>query len=676
MKKILAGIILVLALALPANAAGSSNVTLLYGWNGTNFVPLLTDGNGTLMTTMNTTDSVGLNPNLNNTYDLGTTALLWANLYARSVRGGSGPLSLFAGESERVTLLANGNVGVRSASPSSALEINGTLRNNESAYFAVTAGNSGFGTASPAAKLEVSGTNIINNISLNVNNTLYVNASGNVGIGTTGPGAKLDVYGTIRTTIVDSSYYADMTYLGTTYNLGASEVADNIDFKIAGGGASTTGGNMRIWTQAGGASPAERMRITKDGNVGIGTTAPNVRLGEKLDIATSANYGGAMLSTWSTTAAHGSVLDLARSKSATMGTHSALASGDTVGFLSFRGSDGSTFQDVAFIQGDVDGTVATSQVPGRMMFWTTSAAGTATERMRIDKSGNVGIGTTGPATLLDVRGSNSTGYISTFYNSYNGAGGKAVRIVNRENSANGVVLSLESGDIATADALVTVLGSGNVGIGTTGPNYKLDVKGDINASSYRSNGTDYAEWMRVGENESISAISAGDIVAVVGGKITKPENLCNSGISSNEIPAQGQPEVAGVDGSYRKTMPSLSKISAGTGLNAGQCQQGNGNLGTGTAALYMVVTDSAGVVGNEGCEAGKCMTVAFIGQVRTKVSGHVSEGDYILVNESSIGYAKPKDRVSFDEFKSRVVGIALESKNNEGISRISVAVGV
>src|SRR3989344_3642264 len=133
MKKILAGIILVLALALPANAAGSSNVTLLYGWNGTNFVPLLTDGNGTLMTTMNTTDSVGLNPNLNNTYDLGTTALLWANLYARSIRGGSGALSLFAGENERLTLTAGGNVGIGTTIPRSLLQadgnasINGTL---------------------------------------------------------------------------------------------------------------------------------------------------------------------------------------------------------------------------------------------------------------------------------------------------------------------------------------------------------------------------------------------------------------------------------------------------------------------------------------------------------------------------------------------------------------------
>jgi hypothetical protein len=41
---------------------------------------------------------------------------------------------------------------------------------------------------------------------------------------------------------------------------------------------------------------------------------------------------------------------------------------------------------------EVDGTVSTGVVPGRLIFLTTSASGTSTERMRIDSAGVVTIG--------------------------------------------------------------------------------------------------------------------------------------------------------------------------------------------------------------------------------------------------------------------------------------------
>ena len=70
------------------------------------------------------------------------------------------------------------------------------------------------------------------------------------------------------------------------------------------------------------------------------------------------------------------------------------------------------------------------------------------------------------------------------------------------------------------------------------------------------------------------------------------------------------------------------------------------------------------------------MSVAFTGQVRTKVSGKVGDGDYILADGTSVGHAKSKDEVTFDEFKKKVVGVALEGKDSDDVSRVLVAVGV
>jgi hypothetical protein len=70
-----------------------------------------------------------------------------------------------------------------------------------------------------------------------------------------------------------TGYYSDFAYNGTTYNLGSGETTDNIDFKIAGGGAFTSGGNFRWFTQTGGATPIQALKITPSGNLEIGTSS-------------------------------------------------------------------------------------------------------------------------------------------------------------------------------------------------------------------------------------------------------------------------------------------------------------------------------------------------------------------------------------------------------------------
>jgi len=105
---------------------------------------------------------------------------------------------------------------------------------------------------------------------------MRITSGGQVGIGFSAISYKLQVAGEITTHAgANTSYYAYMNYLGTTYNFGSGENTDNVDFKIAGGTTWTTGGNFRFWTQTGASSPVERMRITPSGNVLIGTTTDN-----------------------------------------------------------------------------------------------------------------------------------------------------------------------------------------------------------------------------------------------------------------------------------------------------------------------------------------------------------------------------------------------------------------
>lgn len=72
-----------------------------------------------------------------------------------------------------------------------------------------------------------------------------------------------------------------------------------------------------------------------------------------------------------------------------------VSSGDQLGNVLFQGYDGSAYRSAASIEAQVDGTPGANDMPGRLTFKTTPDGSTAaTERMRIDSSGNVGIGGT------------------------------------------------------------------------------------------------------------------------------------------------------------------------------------------------------------------------------------------------------------------------------------------
>jgi hypothetical protein len=139
--------------------------------------------------------------------------------------------------------------------------------------------------------------------------------------------------------------------------------------------------------------------------VGIGTTAPIY----DFEVASTATRSQITRFSADTV---GTQFDLAKSRGASVGTNTIVQSGDILGVLRFAGANGTGFSEAASIAGLCDGTPgATNDMPGRIAFYTTAdGAGTATERMRINNSGEVLIdATTSLAAPYRLQVGNGTG---------------------------------------------------------------------------------------------------------------------------------------------------------------------------------------------------------------------------------------------------------------------------
>ena len=233
---------------------------------------------------------------------------------------------------------------------------------------------------------------------------------GNVGIGTNSPSVELEIYSTSG----DLQFSDDVKQSGgDAFNI----FANGANLEISSGSSSR---NLYL---AGGDGSTNHMIIHNSGNIGIGNTTPANKLivvGD-VNITTNLSVGGttflvnsddgrvgigttsptALLDVSSITKATGGVMHITSTYSG-----SDWVAGDEIGTLGFYSSDPSDVGLKAKIVA-VGETAGNYPADTELAFYTTTI-GTAglTEQMRIDDSGNVGIGTSSPGQKLDIDGGN------------------------------------------------------------------------------------------------------------------------------------------------------------------------------------------------------------------------------------------------------------------------------
>ena len=308
-----------------------------------------------------------------------------------------------------------------------------------------------------------------------------------LGIGTVSPGRTLDVQSASGD--ADVRIYAQGTtsaddailYLG-----GAGTTATN---RINFGDADDADRGRIIYGHSGDymsftTATEEALRIDSSGNVGIGTSSPKTNL----DLSS----------------ATGPQITLTRSD----GTNIA---GDTLGRLNFYNSDfsGDGANNAAIIEAVASASTGSSAD----LLFRTKTAGTegadAVESMRIDRDGNVGIGTSSPSAPMQVVSTSGSipalGAASS--HAAIGSGGFGT-MIGTKSTGDGYIQQQRFDGTATAYDLLLQPNGGNVLVGTT----------DSNVSN--NSGT---------SNSGINLLATGQVFAAYAGNVANFNQLGTSG---------------------------------------------------------------------------------------------------------------------------------------------------
>jgi hypothetical protein len=215
---------------------------------------------------------------------------------------------------------------------------------------------------------------------------MRIDSSGNIGIGETSPNKNLVVKkanggGDVGIRIQNDSTNNSGTSASLRFTTSTNDTFDTGSIVV------DRGTGAMIFSEG----EVEAMRIDNQGRLLVGNSSAETSFRTpKVQIKGSDNNTGLLIHNTNSSADGASII-FAHSR----GTGT-VNSGDLLGDLVWCANDGTDIQTrAAYIRVAVDGAPGSNDMPGRMQFYTTAdGSSSPTERMRIDSSGNIGIGTT------------------------------------------------------------------------------------------------------------------------------------------------------------------------------------------------------------------------------------------------------------------------------------------